>query len=72
VPSRENGTDPTKRESSDCVSALAALADPEVGAKLKELSSIVVGFTPEQLATHVQTELAKLVQIVKASGAQLG
>jgi tripartite-type tricarboxylate transporter receptor subunit TctC len=51
---------------------LAALADPEARPKLKEVSSIVVGFTPEQFATHVQTKLAKLVQIVKASGAQLG
>ena len=51
--------------------ALAALADPEIAAKLKDLSTIVVGSTPEQLATHVQAELAKWAPVVKASGAQL-
>jgi tripartite-type tricarboxylate transporter receptor subunit TctC len=51
--------------------ALAALADPEVSAKLKELSIKSVGSTPEQLAAHVQAELVKWAPIVKASGAQL-
>jgi len=51
--------------------ALAALADPEIAAKLKDLSTTVVGSTPEQLATHVQAELAKWAPVVKASGAQL-
>jgi tripartite-type tricarboxylate transporter receptor subunit TctC len=51
--------------------ALAALADPEVAAKLKDLSATVVGSTPEQLAAHVKAELAKWAPVVRASGAQL-
>jgi tripartite-type tricarboxylate transporter receptor subunit TctC len=51
--------------------ALAALADPEIAAKLEDLSVTVVGSTPEQLAAHVQDELAKWAPVVKASGAQL-
>jgi tripartite-type tricarboxylate transporter receptor subunit TctC len=51
--------------------ALAALADPDVAAKLKDLSATVVGSTPEQLAVHVKAELAKWTPVVKASGAQL-
>jgi tripartite-type tricarboxylate transporter receptor subunit TctC len=51
--------------------SLAALADPEVAAKLKDLSALVAGSTPEELATHVQAEIAKWAPIVKASGAQL-
>ncbi|MDF2995778.1 MAG: tripartite tricarboxylate transporter substrate binding protein [Xanthobacteraceae bacterium] len=48
-----------------------ALADPQVQARLAEFSAIVVGSTPEELATHVKAELAKWAPIVKASGAQL-
>ena len=51
--------------------ALAALADPDVTAKLKELSIKPVGSTPEELAAHVQAELTRWAPIVKASGAQL-
>jgi tripartite-type tricarboxylate transporter receptor subunit TctC len=51
--------------------ALAALADPEVTARLKDLSITSVGSTPEELAAHVQAELAKWGPIVKASGAQI-
>jgi len=51
--------------------SLAALADPGVAAKLKDLSAIVAGSTPEELATHVQAEIAKWAPIVKASGAQM-
>jgi tripartite-type tricarboxylate transporter receptor subunit TctC len=51
--------------------ALAALEDPEVAAKLKDLSATPVGSTPEELAAHVKAELAKWAPIVKASGAQL-
>lgn len=51
--------------------ALAALADPDVAAKLKDLSVTVVGSTPEQLAIHVKAEHAKWAPVVKASGAQL-
>ena len=51
--------------------ALAALADPEVAAKLQDLSIKPVGSTPDQLAAHVQAELAKWAPIVKASGAEI-
>jgi tripartite-type tricarboxylate transporter receptor subunit TctC len=51
--------------------AVAAVANPEVAARLKDLSATAVGSTPEQLAAHVETELAKWAPIVKASGAQL-
>ena len=51
--------------------ALAALKDPKVAAKLKDLSVTSVGSTPEELAAHVQAELAKWAPVVKASGAQL-
>ena len=51
--------------------ALAALADPELAAKLKDLSVTVVGSSPEELASHVQAELAKWAPVVKASGAHL-
>jgi tripartite-type tricarboxylate transporter receptor subunit TctC len=51
--------------------ALTALADPEVVTKLKDLSIKAVGSTPDELAAHVQAELAKWAPIVKASGAQI-
>ena len=51
--------------------ALAAVKDPDVTAKLKELSATPVGSTPEELAAHVGVELAKWAPIVKASGVQL-
>ena len=51
--------------------ALQALADPEVAAKLKDLSTTIVGSTPAALGNHVQAELTKWTPIVKASGAQI-
>jgi tripartite-type tricarboxylate transporter receptor subunit TctC len=51
--------------------AQEAVADPEIAAKLKDLSAIVVGSTSEQLAAHVQAELTKWAPVVRASGAQL-
>ena len=51
--------------------ALQALADPEVAAKLKDLSTTIVGSTPSALGDHVQAELAKWAPIVKNSGAQI-
>jgi tripartite-type tricarboxylate transporter receptor subunit TctC len=51
--------------------ALAALQNPEVSAKLRDLSATAVGSTPEQLATHVEAELAKWAPVVAASGAQI-
>ena len=51
--------------------AVAAVADPEVQAKLQGFGATVVGSTPGELATHVQAELAKWAPVVKASGAQI-
>ena len=51
--------------------AVKALADPEVQAKLQGFGAAVVGSTPDELAAHVQAELAKWAPVVKASGAQI-
>jgi tripartite-type tricarboxylate transporter receptor subunit TctC len=51
--------------------SLVALKDPEVSAKLADLSATVVGSTPEELATHVKDELAKWAPVVAASGARI-
>jgi tripartite-type tricarboxylate transporter receptor subunit TctC len=51
--------------------AVAALADPDLKAKLEGLGATVVGSTPEQLAAHVRAELAKWTPVVEASGAQI-
>jgi tripartite-type tricarboxylate transporter receptor subunit TctC len=51
--------------------ASAAVEDPEVAAKLVDLSATPLGSTPEALAAHVRAELAKWAPIVKASGARL-
>lgn len=48
-----------------------AVADPEVKAKLADLSAVTVGSTPDQLAAHVKAELAKWGPVVKASGASI-
>jgi tripartite-type tricarboxylate transporter receptor subunit TctC len=50
---------------------VAAVNDPMVKAKLAESSAVVVGSTPEELAAHVKSELAKWLPIVKDSGAQI-
>jgi tripartite-type tricarboxylate transporter receptor subunit TctC len=51
--------------------AVKALADPDVQAKLMGFGAVVEGSTPEELAAHVQAELAKWAPVVKASGAQI-
>ena len=51
--------------------AVQAVGDPQVQAKLQAVGASVVGSTPEQLAAHVQAELAKWAPVVKASGAQI-
>jgi tripartite-type tricarboxylate transporter receptor subunit TctC len=51
--------------------AVAAVQDPGVQARLKDMGASVVGLTPEQLAEHVKTEMAKWAPVVKASGAQI-
>lgn len=51
--------------------ALAAVADGNVQARLKEFSAKPVGSSPDELAQHVNAELAKWAPIVKASGATI-
>ena len=51
--------------------AVKAVADPEVQAKLQSFGAAVVGSTPDELAAHVQAELAKWAPVVAASGAQI-
>jgi tripartite-type tricarboxylate transporter receptor subunit TctC len=51
--------------------AVKALSDPELQAKLQSFGASVVASTPEQLAAHVQAELAKWAPVVAASGAQI-
>nr|WP_156921888.1 tripartite tricarboxylate transporter substrate binding protein [Azorhizobium doebereinerae] len=48
-----------------------AVADPDVKAKLADLSAVSVGSTPDALAAHVKAELAKWGPVVKASGASI-
>ncbi|WP_127090964.1 tripartite tricarboxylate transporter substrate binding protein [Aquabacter cavernae] len=50
---------------------MEAMADPEVKAKLADLSAVAVGSTPAQLSEHVKAELAKWGPVVKASGASI-
>jgi tripartite-type tricarboxylate transporter receptor subunit TctC len=51
--------------------AVKAVQDPEVKARLAEFGATAVGSTPDELAAHVQAELAKWAPVVKASGAQI-
>lgn len=51
--------------------AIEAVADETAKAKLAEFGATVVGSTPEELAAHVQAELAKWAPVVEASGAQV-
>lgn len=48
-----------------------AAQDPAVSKRLADLSAIVVGSTPQALADHVKSELAKWGPIAKATGASL-
>ncbi len=51
--------------------ANAAVNKPEVKAKLAEFSATVVASTPEELAKHVEAELAKWKPIVEQAGAKI-
>ncbi|OYW62116.1 MAG: ABC transporter substrate-binding protein [Azorhizobium sp. 39-67-5] len=50
---------------------IEAMADPQVKAKLADLSAVPVGSNPAQLSDHVKSELAKWGPVVKASGASI-
>lgn len=50
---------------------IEAMEDPQVKAKLADLSAVPVGSSPAQLSDHVKSELAKWGPVVKASGASI-
>jgi tripartite-type tricarboxylate transporter receptor subunit TctC len=47
--------------------ALAALADPGVAARMDEFSAQIVGSSPEELAAHVEAEMAKWKPVVEGA-----
>jgi tripartite-type tricarboxylate transporter receptor subunit TctC len=47
---------------------ITALSDPTVKARLQELGVLVIGSTPEQLATHLKSEMDKWGPVIKAAG----
>ncbi len=49
-------------------SALAALAEPNVVARMADFSATVIGSTSEALAAHVKAEIAKWQPVVKDAG----
>ncbi|TDQ34846.1 Bug family tripartite tricarboxylate transporter substrate binding protein [Phyllobacterium brassicacearum] len=51
--------------------AKAALADPEVIARMKDFSATIVGSTPDELASHVKAEIQKWEPVVKSTGVTL-
>jgi len=48
-----------------------AIAKPAVKARLAEVGATTVGGTPEELAAHVQSEIARWRPVVEASGARI-
>ena len=51
--------------------AVAAVLAPKIRQTLEAKGASPVGSTPEQLAAHVQGELARWAPVVKASGIQV-
>ena len=51
--------------------AVVALRQPAIRHRLDELSTTPVGSTPEALAAHVATEIAKWAPVVEAAGARV-
>jgi tripartite-type tricarboxylate transporter receptor subunit TctC len=48
--------------------AVAALADPEVSKRFKDLGYIVVGSRPDELAAYVKTEIDKYAKLIRQIG----
>jgi tripartite-type tricarboxylate transporter receptor subunit TctC len=46
---------------------VTALAEPAIKAKLDQLGVMVVGSTPEELGTHLRTEMEKWAPVIKAA-----
>ncbi len=50
--------------------AAKALADPSVAERMKQFSATITASTPEALADHVKSEIAKWTPVVKEAGIQ--
>ncbi|WP_062014761.1 tripartite tricarboxylate transporter substrate binding protein [Aureimonas sp. AU4] len=48
-----------------------AIADPAVKSRLAEVGATTVGGTPEELAAHVQSEIARWRPVIEQSGARI-
>ena len=51
--------------------AVETMKDPAIGERMKEFSATVVGSSPEELATHVQSEIEKWTPIVKDANIEI-
>ncbi|MEG4645729.1 Bug family tripartite tricarboxylate transporter substrate binding protein [Paracoccus sp. P2] len=51
--------------------ALVAMADPAVAERMQEFSATIVASTPEELAEHVQAEMAKWEPVVRDANVSL-
>lgn len=51
--------------------AVKAMADPDVGERMKEFSATIVASTPDELAAHVKAEIAKWTPVVKDANVQM-
>jgi tripartite-type tricarboxylate transporter receptor subunit TctC len=50
---------------------VSVLAEPAVKQRLEELGVVVVGSTPDELATHLKAEMDKWGPIIKQAGITL-
>jgi Uncharacterized protein conserved in bacteria len=50
---------------------IAVLAEPEIQKRMQDLGSILVGSTPEELARHLQAEMAKWGPIIRDANIRL-
>lgn len=51
--------------------AVAAVNDPAVKERLAEAGAVVVGSTPEELAAHVSSEVARWAPVIEAAGVSI-
>ncbi len=53
-------------------SATAVLKRPDIGQRLNELGYIIIGSGPDEFASHLASEIAKLAKIIRHTGATAG